>query len=242
MKKKLLLAAGWLCLLFAAIPAIGFAVFNTGVLVLFLAAVFCFVMPRLWPLLPKAPRVLITVFTCIVLVYSGGVSALMVRQAFFTQPPPEGNGTVIVLGSKIIGDQPSLMLRKRLHVALDYLVQNPQATCIVTGGQGADEQYPEATVMKNYLVRMGIPPARILEEAASTNTRENFAYARALLPLDSAFVVVATDGFHQLRASILAKTELDQRVYAISSATPWGLLPCYWIRDMCGVIVAYLSA
>ena len=46
---------------------------------------------------------------------------------------------VVVLGAQVQGDQPSLTLKKRLDLALEYLTGHPQASVVVSGGQGADE-------------------------------------------------------------------------------------------------------
>ena len=54
---------------------------------------------------------------------------------------------VVVLGAQVQGDQPSLTLKKRLDLALEYLTGHPQASVVVSGGQGADEAYTEASVM-----------------------------------------------------------------------------------------------
>jgi len=83
--------------------------------------------------------------------------------------------TVIVLGCGIWPDgRPTLALAMRLDKAVEYYMDNPHVNIIVSGGQGANEPYPEAVAMKEYLVNKGIPEEKILNENKSTSTRENF--------------------------------------------------------------------
>lgn len=237
---KLVWAAACWCLVFAAIPALIYGIFNAGVLGLFLAGIFLIFWPKFWPMLPLLPRRLLLVAVCAGIFFIAAVSAVMAHRAFFNGPPEAGRAAVIVPGSKINGDQPSLMLRRRLLAALGYLEANPGAVCVVTGGQGADEIMPEAAVMRRFLIERGVDEGRLFEEDSSTSTRGNFALARELLPEGREFIVVATDSFHQLRSWLFARAEFPgMEVYGISSSTPWGLLPSYWLRDLCGVVVAW---
>ena len=59
-----------------------------------------------------------------------------------TDAPPE---YVVVLGAQIHGSRPSRTLRERLDKAAGYLEEHPEAFCVVTGGQGADETQTEAS-------------------------------------------------------------------------------------------------
>ena len=82
----------------------------------------------------------------------------------FDAEGPEGLDYVVVLGAQVRADGPSVILKYRLDAAADYLKKNPGTVCIVTGGQGYNEPYPEAVGMKDYLVQQGIEEERILTE------------------------------------------------------------------------------
>ena len=69
---------------------------------------------------------------------------------------PEKDCTVIVLGCQVRGERPSLMLMERIESAYDFLCENPEVPCIVTGGKGDDENISEAQCMYDNLVKMGI--------------------------------------------------------------------------------------
>lgn len=240
--RLLIQGAGILCLISALFPLVLYRILNVGVAGLFLIGGALVLLPVLWNRgLARFPRLrrLILIAGCAGLAFCLTVSVAMARRAWFNPPPATGEITVIVLGSKIVGDQPSLMLWRRLHVAADYLERNPDAVCIVSGGQGADEEYTEAYVMKKHLVETGIDPDRITMEDRSGSTRENLRYSGALMDGGDT-AVIATDSFHQLRASIYARAE-GLETYNISSLTPWGLMPAYWLREIFGVSWAWLS-
>lgn len=241
MIRRLLFVAGIFCVLCAAAPMF-WRIFriNAGMLAMLALGLALIFLPIYWGRISSVkPLRNILIFAIIIGVgYSVFVSAFMVKSAFYNEPPQSGEITIIVLGGGIVGDQPSLMLRRRLNVAYRYMRKNPDAVCIVTGGQGPDENYPESVVMKNYLVSVGIPPERVITEDKSKNTYENLKFAATLMAETPA--VVVTDSFHQLRANIFARSQgLD--AYGLSSSTPWGLLPTYWVRDMLGVGVAWLQ-
>ena len=133
---------------------------------------------------------------------------------------PVGGETAIVLGCKVRGENPSRMLRERLDAAYDYLTE-----------------YPEAFVMKKYLVNRGIDADRIFEEDRSESTAENLSFSMKIME-DIGIkedAVIITDGFHQLRAKMIA-AKLGLNVSAWSANTAVWLLPTYWVREWFGVL------
>lgn len=238
---KFTLAAGVFCLLCAAVPAFIYGIVNAGVIATGIIGIAVAFAPKYWYILmtSKLLRVALPVVLTAGCGYFVVVSAMMIQYAYFNQPPETGKTAVIVLGGGIRGDQPSLMLKRRLDVSYRYLLKNSDAYCIVTGCQAADEIMPESVVMKNYLVSEGIAPERVIIEDKSTNTLENLKFASELMPDKNTPVVVVTDNFHQLRANYYArKAELS--ACGLSSMTPWGLLPTYWVREMLGLAAAWL--
>lgn len=233
---------GAICLLAGAAPFAVYGILNTGTVAIFLLGVLLVMLPYLWKRLQSKPkiRLVIGIITGIGLLFCISVSALMVWAGWFNPPPTEGQTAVIVLGSKINGDKPSLMLQRRLDKAAEYLQSNTDAICVVSGGQGADEDYPEAVVMEKYLISRGVDKERILVEQQSTNTRQNIRLSCEMLDSNIDNIVIATDGFHQLRAQVFAKSEGINST-GIPSLTPWGLLPSYWIREILGVSWAWVS-
>lgn len=240
----LLRAGGIFFILCGVVPLIFYGIRNSGTIAMLAIGILTVLLPTLWRTwLSGHPRLrtLVGMGGCIALVFLLTVSVLIARRAWFNPPPDDGKAAVIVLGAKIEGDYPSLMLARRLNKAAEYLERNPQAYCVVSGGQGADEAYPEGEVMKNYLLELGVAPERIRVESRSTNTQQNLRYSKALLDGDEEHVVIVTDSFHGLRASIFAGSEGLATTYNLSSLTPWGLMPSYWLREILGVCWAWVS-
>ena len=183
-------------------------------------------------------RVSVVIWTFVGLVAVLGVviSSFMIAAAV-KAPGATDESTVIVLGARIHGNRPSRMLRERLDVALDYLNENPEAVCIVSGGRGSDEQYTEAHVMKQYLCEKGVAPERIFEEGRSTDTHENIQYSLEIIRAQglSERVAIATQEFHQYRAATLARRAGLTEVSAITTPSPLYLLLCYWVRECAAV-------
>lgn len=178
---------------------------------------------------------------CVVALLAAVISALMVHAA--VTPPREG-ATVIVLGSKIHGDQPSVMMRQRLDAAADRLEADPTAHCVVSGGLGPGETYTEAYVMKKYLVEQcGIAPDRIACEDYATDTHENIALSMAVIREKgwSTDVVVATQVFHQYRARRLAYAAGADSVGGAACLSPVHLMLYYWTRECAAIFRLWLT-
>lgn len=161
---------------------------------------------------------------------AGILSGFMISAAGRT--PPE-TAAVVVLGCKVNGDSPSLMLTKRLEAAKRYLEQYPDKVCIVSGGKGGGEAVSEAQAMKTWLVQNGIDEKRILMEDESSDTEENISFSKRLLMQNNlgTEVAIVTDGFHQLRASLIAREQF-LTPYSIPADTPWYVFPTYYIREL----------
>lgn len=119
---------------------------------------------------------------------------------------PKPSDTIIVLGAKLIGNEPSTMLRLRLDETLRLYVNGYAPMIIVSGGQGADEDYTEAKVMHDYLVAHGIPAQAILLEENSSNTYQNLMNSQRIMRehgLNQAIIV--SNASHIRRSLVLAQ-------------------------------------
>ena len=154
------------------------------------------------------------------------------------QPPADlRQETVVVLGCKVNGDQPSQMLRRRLDAAVSYLNDNSDALCIVSGGQGSNEVRSEASVMKDYLLAQGIDESRIYAEDQSTDTKENLLFSKAIMEEKglNPNIVIISDSFHQFRAWLIAQ-KLELTSYAVSGHTSFWLVPAYAVREVLSLV------
>ena len=171
---------------------------------------------------------------CITLIGAVVISCFMVKA--MNDKPINNQTTVVILGCQINGETPSRMLKRRLITAYNYLSENSDVKVIVSGGQGSDEVTSEADVMRKYLLKKGIDDSRIYMEDKSTSTEENLRFSRDIVEKEGLYedITIVTDGFHQLRADLLAKRQ-GMRAYNLSAKTESWLLPTYWIREWFGV-------
>ena len=177
------------------------------------------------------------IFRTVLIIYAVLVAYAVTLSAFMIAnmneaPEKDGSRTVIVLGCQVRRDGPSLMLSRRIDDAYNYLSVDEKADCIVSGGKGDNEHISEAEAMYESLVNDGIAQSRITKEDKSSSTYENLLFSKQILedngkPLR---IAIVTDGFHQWRARLQAEN-LGYDVKCVSAATPWYLIPVYWVRE-----------
>ena len=143
---------------------------------------------------------------------------------------------IIVLGAQARENGPSAVLKYRLDTAIDYLNENPDTMCIVSGGQGNNESFSEAEIMSEYLIEHGIEVNRILLEDESTNTVENIKNSKILLETPYNGVGIVTNDFHIFRAVQIAKAQGLEGVCGIAADSHVLYLPNNVLRECCGIL------
>lgn len=158
----------------------------------------------------------------------------MVRAA--CNRPPQ-NTTAVVLGCGVKGTRPSRILQERLETAYDYLIENPEAYCVLSGGQGEDEDISEAECMYRYLTEKGIVPERLICEDKSSTTEENLQFSKEMLEKNgiSGDITIVTSEFHAYRAAKMAE-RLGMSSYSTPSHTFFVYLPTYYVRELYGIL------
>ena len=154
---------------------------------------------------------------------------------------PQEETTVVVLGCRVKNKKPSLALKERLDKTYQYLNENPKLQCILSGGQGANEEISEAKCMYQYLVSKGIAPHRLYQEDKSTSTRENILFSYQLIKKENLpkAITIITNEFHEYRAQTIAR-RLNIKSYAISAHTAWWLFPTYFVREIFGIVYEFI--
>lgn len=154
---------------------------------------------------------------------------------------PQEETTVVVLGCRVKNKKPSLALKERLDKAYQYLNENKELQCILSGGQGDNEEISEAKCMYQYLVSKGIDPHRLYQEDKSTSTRENILYSYQIIEKENfpKAITIITNEFHEYRAQTIAH-RLKIKSYAISAHTAWWLFPTYFVREIFGIIYEFI--
>ncbi len=246
--RKVIIILSVLLFIYALLPLV-VGIFNVGTIPLALIAWFFFTVSLLWNHIEGCrSRLLNGLFAGIAVAVMLGIlgmafiSGKMIGASLRTLPEDRTEVTIVVLGCLVIDDRPSLMLERRLETAAEYLLSNPQAHCIVTGGQGENEDYPEAVIMRNYLVDAGVSDERIIVEKKSTSTVENIEFAADLIEKYNCHddVVIVSDRFHQYRAGLAAK-DAGLNSYAMPCDTAWYLVAHYWFREMAGIVQIWLQ-
>ena len=175
----------------------------------------------------RVPRALKVAFVC-VLVAGGAVfgTAFAAVGSHSDDRPPAGMDYLIVLGAQVTPTGPSAVLRLRLSAALDYLEENPDTICIVTGCQGPTEPWPEAYGMRDWLVMMGVDERRIITEDQARDTSENIAYSRTYIP-EGAHVAIVSNNFHIFRALKIAEKQGLTGAYGLAAP----MAPFYYLNN-----------
>ena len=189
---------------------------------------------------PKQLRLIRRIFTallCAGLAVVTITGVLIVRAAH--QKPQSGLSYVVLLGCQVKSDGPSLPLQNRIDRAYAYLSENPQAVCVLSGGQGADEPVSEAQYMFDCLTAMGIAPERLWIEDRSTSTWENLHFSLALIEEKTGrrpeTIGLLSSEYHIFRASLFAKV-CGVEATPIPATTTWMPLRINnYLREIAGV-------
>ena len=235
----LFIILGMLCLFIFILPLPGI-VFNIGSALgialgcaLILYGIF---RKRLGPKLHRLVHVLAVLALAGLLVLGG-------LQLYGTKKQPEEGQpvTMIILGCRVNGSEPSLMLWNRINAARKYLEEHSEVKAICSGGQGGDEQISEARCIYDKLVQYGIDPARLYLEEESSSTKENVAFSKRLIEAEGLEpdVVLVTNEYHCYRARELAK-KAGLTAYAWPARTAAYLLPTYFLRECCGILYMWV--
>lgn len=166
----------------------------------------------------RIPLILRRIFVAVVLIC--GVLFVIVEGCILSRFHDRGREDldyIIVLGAQMKPAGPSAVLKFRLDAAYDYLIENENTICILSGGQGSNEPCSEAEGMYKYLTDKGIAPERLVLEDRSTDTSENIAYSMALIGRKDVSVGVVTNNFHVFRGVRLAKAAGVEDVCGIAA-------------------------
>lgn len=173
---------------------------------------------------------LISLFAAVV-----GMAALCIAEASLKkEADPLKGDAIIVLGAQVKADgSVSLQLEARLEKAFEAYCAKSRPV-IVCGGQGLNEPCPEAWVMKEWLMKRGVPETEILTDDRSVNTFQNMVNARELLGEEPREVLIVTSDYHLPRALVISRE---------AGLPAWGspadTLPEYWLKNHSRELLAW---
>ncbi|MBQ9849873.1 MAG: YdcF family protein [Clostridia bacterium] len=109
----------------------------------------------------------------------------------------EGYDCILVLGCKVNGDSPSLMLRDRLSQGVELYHAGASDRLLMSGDHGKDG-YDEVGVMKEYAIDAGVETENIFEDHAGFSTYESMYRARDIFKAKK--ILIVTQEYHLYRA------------------------------------------
>ncbi len=117
---------------------------------------------------------------------------------------------IIVLGCRVNGNSPSLMLLNRLNKGIE--VYNKIHTKLILTGDHGQKDYDEVNVMRDYILDSNIDSKDIFLDHAGFNTYDSIYRAKYIFGAKK--VVIVTQKYHMYRALYLAN-QLDIKAVGI---------------------------
>jgi vancomycin permeability regulator SanA len=148
----------------------------------------------------------------------------------------EARPVALVLGAGLRRDgRPTMLLARRLDIAADLYHRGTVDAVLVSG---ADD---EPSAMRTYLLAVGVPAAKIVEDAAGFRTWDSCVRAHEVFGVRSAIVV--TQEFHLPRAVALCRAAgIDATGVGDRSLQARGVATVYgWLREVPAAVKALLD-
>lgn len=235
-------AARVLCFVFAAVLVIQAIItlfcanFSVGVILNFVYAAFVCLCGVLLGKVGRVLRIIATAAIVAPLIFGCVLFACGARDN-----ADGSEKAVIVLGCGIDGEQVSPKLARRLDKAAEYFAEHPDKPVIVSGGQGAQEDIPESTAMKRYLVSKGVPDEKIIEESRATSTSAHFVFSKDITDMlpGGDKIVFVTSRFQIYRASRYAAGK-GFEAHHIGARVPFYELPANYLCEMLAIVAEYV--
>ena len=125
---------------------------------LFFILIFILLINDNYKLIPKNIRYFLYVIFSIGLIIFFIVEMLILSR--FNTRPHKNLDYLIVLGAQVGANGPEISYKYRLDAAYDYLIENENTKCILTGNRGSNEPISEGEGGYNYLIERGIDKNR----------------------------------------------------------------------------------
>jgi len=172
------------------------------------------------------------------------VSILLVGGAVYWEArngAAEPSDAIVVLGAAQYNGRPSGVFQARLDHALELFREGYAPLIVLTGGKQPGDVYTEAETGEQYLIDRGVPNSAIRLENQGRDTWQSMqGVAEVLAGSGVESLLIVSDGFHLLRAELMAR---DLGYSASGSAStespidPWsGTELSYVIRETGGIL------
>jgi uncharacterized SAM-binding protein YcdF (DUF218 family) len=115
---------------------------------------------------------------------------------------------IVVFGAAEYSGRPSPVYRARLDHAFALYQEGIAPMVITTGGAGQDPTYSEGGVGHDYLMRRGVPEARLIAETQGTDTAHSAGRVAVIMKRNGMKTCVAvSDAYHVFRIQKLLEHE-----------------------------------
>lgn len=135
----------------------------------------------------------------------------IVRESEAQQEQPAD--AIVVFGAAQYDGRPSPVFRARLDHAFDLFQHGVAPIVITTGGAGEDPRHSEGEVGHDYLMKRGIPEAKLIAETQGSDTAQSAQRVGVIMRTNRMRTCIAvSDGYHVFRTRKLLEHE-GIRVY-----------------------------
>ena len=179
----------------------------------------------------KKFNVLLKILVCVCLLQSGLSLGLLISG---NDKDIDNADSVLVLGYQLTNNEMSDTLKYRLDKAYEYAVNNPNTTLVLCGGVTRENTVSEASVMKDYLLSLGLDEKRMVCEDKSTDTIENIQNSLNYVDKDSKIVVLSSN-YHVTRAKMICE-KAGLSVKRCGSKAPLLLMPNQFFFEKLGIL------
>lgn len=125
---------------------------------------------------------------------------------------------IVVLGAAQYNGRPTSVLRARLDHVLTVYDEGYAPFVVVTGGKQQGDVTTEAEASRDYLIEHGVPATSILMENEGRDTWQSLQGVASLLKeRELSRVLLVSDGFHLMRAKMMAR-DLGLTAFASAAA------------------------
>ena len=194
-----------------------------------------------WAKVPKPIR--IAAYTVIGIGLVVFLTAQVLMLSHFSDKGDENADYVIVLGAQMKTSGPSTAFKYRLDAAYEYLINNPDSICIVSGMQGYNEQIAEGTGGVNYLISRGISAERLIAEDNAEDTDDNIAFCYDIIKdresgrdMKDISVAIVTNNYHLFRGLGLARKAIPCKISGIAGKNDKLYILNAMVRETMGIL------
>ncbi|HLY98821.1 MAG TPA: YdcF family protein [Candidatus Angelobacter sp.] len=136
---------------------------------------------------------------------------------------------IVVFGAAQYGGKPSPVYKARLDHAAHLYHQGLAPIVITTGGAGADPDFTEGVVGREYLKTLGIPDSQLIAETQSPDTAESARRVATIMRTNGMkSCVTVSDGYHMFRIRQMLTRE---NIVAYGSPRPYSKPHSLWKRN-----------